>query len=159
MPLLPFGGMSDDDIIAVIAFLRSQPEVASTGPTGDDLNFLGMILFGAGLFPPAEVRPASIAAPAPGPNVQYGKYVATFGECRGCHGPDMTGSPATQFTTEVPNPRPLVSTVTLAQFIEMMRTGVRPGNNPFPPQMPWQNASKMTDDDLVALYTYLTTEP
>jgi hypothetical protein len=38
----------------------------------------------------------------------------------------------------------------------MMRTGVRPGGVAFPETMPWQNASKMTDDDLAALYAYLT---
>ena len=41
----------------------------------------------------------------------------------------------------------------------MMRTGVRPGEQPFPDTMPWQNAAKMTGDDLAALYTYLTIEP
>jgi hypothetical protein len=40
-----------------------------------------------------------------------------------------------------------------------MRTGVRPGGVPFPRTMPWQNASKMNDDDLAALYAYLTAPP
>ena len=48
------------------------------------------------------------------------------------------------------------SRLTPEQFFEMMRSGVRPGNNPFPETMPWQNAARMTDDDLAALYAYLT---
>ncbi len=159
MGLLPFGQMSDDDLIALIAFLRSQEAVVPEGPTGTRLNYLGMIFFGAGLFPPAQDNPDIIPAVAAGPTAEYGKYVATFGECRGCHGPDMTGTPADAFFDAVPNPRPLVNTMTLAEFIEMFRTGVRPGNDPFPDGMPWQNASKMTDADLEALYVYLTTEP
>jgi mono/diheme cytochrome c family protein len=159
MPLLPFGALSDADIEALIAFLRSQQAVEPAGPSGTQINFLGLVLFGAELFPASQEYPASIAAPPPGANVEYGKYVATFGECRGCHGPDMTGTPATQFTPEIPNPRPLVGTLTFEEFAEMMRTGVRPGDNPFPETMPWQNASKMTDADLEALYVYITTEP
>lgn len=41
----------------------------------------------------------------------------------------------------------------------MRRSGVKPDSQPFPGTMPWQNASKMTDNDLAALYAYLTTEP
>jgi hypothetical protein len=56
----------------------------------------------------------------------------------------------------MPNPRPSVSNWTQAQFAQAMRTGVRPSGAPFTEAMPWQNASKMTDDDLAALYAYLT---
>jgi len=38
----------------------------------------------------------------------------------------------------------------------MMRSGVKPGGVAFPETMPWRNAAKMTDDDLAALYAYLT---
>jgi mono/diheme cytochrome c family protein len=159
MGLLPFGQMSDDDLEAIIAFLRSEPAVTSDGPTGSKINFLGMVFSGAGLLPAAEERPAHITAPEAGPTAAYGKYVATFGECRGCHGPDMTGTPASLFGPAEPNPRPLVSSLTVDGFIQMMRSGVRPGNNPFPDAMPWQNAAKMDDSDLHALYAYLTTAP
>ena len=67
----------------------------------------------------------------------------------------MTGAAATSVSAAVPNPRPLVAATTEEQFMEMMRTGVRPGNNPFPDTMPWQNAAHMTDTDLAALYAYL----
>ena len=85
--------------------------------------------------------------------------MATFGECRGCHGPDMTGSAATAVSAAIPNPRPIVAAHSEAEFVEMMRTGIRPGDRPFPDTMPWQNAAKMTDDDLAALYAYLATQP
>jgi mono/diheme cytochrome c family protein len=153
---LPIGEMSDEDLQALIAYLRSLPPASTDGPLGDQINFVGMVFGGAGLVPPVEKRPETISAPPQGITAEYGKYVATFGDCRGCHGPDMTGTPASALFEAVPNPRPLVSELTLEQFVEMMRSGVRPGNNPFPDAMPWESASKMTDDDLAALYAYLT---
>jgi len=160
MSFLPYRELSNDDTEAIIAYLRSLPPVPTTGVTGDKMNFLGAVMAGAGLFgEPPPPAPAIVTAPPQGVNAEYGKYVATFGECRGCHGPDMTGSPATSVSPAIINPRPLVSALTLNEFIEMMRTGARPGNHPFPESMPWQNASKMTDEDLAALYAYLTAAP
>jgi mono/diheme cytochrome c family protein len=159
MSFSPFNQLSDDDIKAIIAYLRSLPAHPGTGPGGDELNYLGMVLFGANLFPAPEPISGVVTAPPAGPTADYGRYVATFGDCRSCHGADMTGTPATSFSPAFPNPRPFVGALTLEQFIQMMRTGVRPNGTPFADGMPWRNASKMTDDDLSALYVYLTKAP
>ena len=157
MSFMPYRELSDADTEAIIAYLRSLPPVPTAGATGDNMNFLGAVMSGAGLFgsapPPA---PATITAPPQGVTAEYGKYVATFGECRGCHGPDVTGSPATSVSAAIPNPRPLVGTLSQEQFFAMMRSGVKPDGVTFPETMPWENAAKMTDDDLAALYAYLT---
>lgn len=55
-----------------------------------------------------------------------------------------------------PNPRPLVASLSETQFVEMMRSGVKPDGVAFPERMPWQIAAQMTDGDLAALYAYLT---
>ena len=159
MSLLPVTQLSDNDIESIIAYMRTLPPTEQTSVTGDKLSFVGMIMFGAGMFGTPELAPDSIVAPPQGPTADYGKYVATFGDCRGCHGPDMTGTPASAMGPAVPDPRPLVGGITQAEFVEMMRSGVRPGNRPFPDTMPYQNAAKMTDGDLAALYAYLTTNP
>jgi mono/diheme cytochrome c family protein len=160
MSFLPYRELSNEDTEAIIAYLRSLPPAPNSSPTGDNMNFLGAVMSGAGLFgeapPPA---PAIVNAPPQGANPEYGKYVATFGECRGCHGPDMTGSPATSVSAAIINPRPFISSLSLEEFIQTMRTGVRPNGTPFNEGMPWQNASKMTDEDLSALFAYLITEP
>lgn len=159
MSSLSYRELSDADIEAVIAYLRSQPAETNDVPTGDKLNFLGMVIMGSGMFPmPAPVA-SSIDAPPAGVTPEYGKYVATFGDCRGCHGADMEGTPASSFGGAVPNPRPFVSSLTLDEFIQTMRTGVRPNGTAFSPGMPWQSAAHMTDDDLAALYAYLKAEP
>jgi mono/diheme cytochrome c family protein len=160
MALMPFRQLSDEDTKAVIAFLRSQAPVESPTRGGDDVNLLGMALFGAGMFPePDPINRNAITAPARGINAEYGKYVATFGECRGCHGPDMTGTPPSAADPiGVPNPRPMVATWSREQFIQTMRTGVRPSGVKFQDRMPWTNASRMSEEDLSALYEYVKTK-
>lgn len=156
MPFLPYNQLSDDDLKAIIAYLRTLPAQPSKGSTGDSINFLGVVLTGAGLFPEPEPVTGVITAPPVGVSPEYGKYVATFGECRGCHGADMTGSPATSVSPAIINPRPFIGTLTLEEFIQTMQTGVRPSGAAFSLAMPWENASKMTSEDLAALYLYLT---
>ena len=158
MTFMPYRQLSDEDTQAIIAFLRAQEPVTTASNGGDKVNLLGAILFfGAGLVPLPEQVTGVISAPPQGMTAEYGKYVATFGECRGCHGPDMIGAPATALTTAVPNPRPFVGLITLEEFVQTMRTGKRPNGTEL--QMPWRNASQMTDEDLGALYVYLTTAP
>lgn len=158
MGSLPYRELSDDDTHAIIAFLRSQEPVTTATNGGDNINLIGVILFFSSVLFPLDEAPAGvISAPAPGVTAEYGKYVATFGECRGCHGPDMTGTEATALSPSIPNPRLFVGAVTLQQFIQTMRTGVRPNGEALADLMPWENASRMTDDDLAALYAYLTT--
>lgn len=161
MSFMPYRQLSDDDTKALIAFLRSQAPVENKVKGGDNVNLLGAILFGAGMFPaPDPINKNAITAPAKGVNAEYGKYVATFGECRGCHGPNMTGTPPNSAQPEgVPNPRPIVGTWTREQFIQTMRTGNKPTGQQFPDTMPWKNASRMDDTDLSALYEYLKAEP
>ena len=156
MDFLPYKELSDADTQAIIAYLRSLEPAPSSGPTGDAMNFVGAVLTGAGMFPPSAFGATTVTAPPAGMTAEYGKYVATFGECRGCHGPDATGATATSVSPAVPNPRPLVSTLRQEQFVAMMRGGVKPDGVAFPETMPWQNAAKMTDADLAALYAYLT---
>jgi mono/diheme cytochrome c family protein len=156
MAYMPYAQLSNADIEAIIAYLRSLPAADSTGATGDNFNFIGALLLGAGLFgqssPPA---PDTIVAPPQAVTAEYGEYVASFGECRGCHGTNMTGAKATMILPEVPNPRPYVATLSQEQFVEMMRSGIKPGGVAFQPNMPFQNAAKMSDLELAALYAYL----
>lgn len=156
MSLLPYAQLSDADTEAIVAYLRSLPAAEQTATTGDKVSFVGILMLGAGMFGTPEVGAATVTAPPEGATAEYGRYVATFAECRGCHGPDMTGTPASAMGPAVPNPRPLVATVSEEQFVQMMRTGVKPDGSPFPETMPWQIAAQLTDGDISALYAYLT---
>jgi mono/diheme cytochrome c family protein/cytochrome c553 len=157
MSLLPYDQISNADLEAIIAYLRSLPPVVNKLPTGDHLNYIGMLAAGAGYYGNPNVPSTTVIAPPEGVTPEYGKYVATYGDCRTCHGPDMTGTKATIVLPAAPDVRPYVSSISEDQFMEMMRTGVRPNKVPFTDYMPWQNAENMTDNDLAALYLYLTT--
>ena len=133
MSSLPYRELSDDDTHAIIAFLRSQEPVTTATNGGDNINLIAVILFYSEvLFPLDEDIEGVITAPPQGVTAEYGKYVATFGECRGCHGTDMTGTAATVVSPAIPNPRVFVGAITLEQFIQTMRTGVRPNGRHSP---------------------------
>ena len=158
MSLLTYNQLSNEDTEAIVAYLRTLDATATDGATGDNINYLGDVMFGAGMFgqPTGPAAPDTITAPPQDVTAKYGKYMTTFGECRGCHGPDVTGTEASATGPAIPNPRLLVATVSQEQFFTMMRSGVKPDGVAFPETMPWQSAAKMTDDDLAALYAYLT---
>lgn len=150
--------LSDDDLKAIIAYLRTQESVTTASNGGDQVNLLGnAMFFGLDLIPMPETNHSVITTPPAGVNVEYGRYMATLGDCRACHGPDMTGTETTPLGPGNPNPRPFVSKITQEEFIQTMRTGIRP--NGIELQMPWENAAKMTDEDLAALYLYLKAQP
>ncbi len=158
MDFMPYKQLSDDDIEAIIAYLRSLPPNENTVETGDKLAYLGLMMKGAGMLS-TETGMASVTAPAEGISAEYGAYVALYGDCRGCHGSTMEGVAESSMGAAVPNPRPLVGTLSEEQFLTMMRTGVRPSGTPFSDDMPWQFASRMSDNDLRALYAYLRAAP
>lgn len=58
-----------------------------------------------------------------------------------------------------PNPRPLVSSLSGAQFVAMMCSGVKSNGVAFPGSMPWQIAAQMTDGDLVKFQDRRTVSP
>jgi mono/diheme cytochrome c family protein len=155
MAFLPYNQLSDEDTKAIVAYLRSLPAEQSTRETGNKPNFVGVLLFGSGMMSFSDIVRGEVTAPAQGATPEYGHYVTIYAECRGCHGQDMRGMPASALGPAVINPRPFVATLTLEQFSEMMRSGIRPDGTAFSPAMPWQNASKLTDEDMAALYNYL----
>ena len=92
-PVMRFGGMSDDDIVAVISFLRTQPPVRNVVPK-DEWQLAGKIV--KSLAPPFKPRwsaRAPASAPRQAPTAARGEYVArSLGNCEGCHSPlnDLT---------------------------------------------------------------------
>jgi mono/diheme cytochrome c family protein len=152
------GRLSDGDIQAVIAYLRSRP--AAGRPTvnpPDRLNFLGVLLLGAGLLPQGQpVVTAAITAPPKSPTAQYGEYILRYSDCRGCHGTDLRGGVAGQLGPIGPDLR-LVNQWSTAEFLHTLRTGVDPGGHQLRADMPWRDIGRMDDEELSAVYNYLRT--
>jgi hypothetical protein len=87
------GRLSDGDIEAVIAYLRSLPAAGEPTPEPPDrLNPLGAAMLGAGLLPSGNpVIAGPIAAPPKGPTARFGEYILSYQDCRLCHGAQVTG--------------------------------------------------------------------
>ena len=154
------GKLSDEDIRAVIAYIRSLPAIGkSTADPPDHLNPLGIVLLGAGMLPNGNpVSSSPITAPPAGSTLQYGEYILSYQDCRACHGAKLTGGVPGQLGPLGPDLN-LVKRWTLSEFAATMRTGVDPNGHELSKEMPWQPIGRMSDEELSAVYQYLTNLP
>jgi mono/diheme cytochrome c family protein len=154
------GRLSDDDIEALIAYIRSVPAAGNLTPDPPDhLNLLGLAMLGAGMLPSGKpIISEHISAPPKGPTYQFGEYILSYQDCRECHGKDLNGGVPGQLAPLGPD-LDLVRDWTLAGFTAAMRTGIDPNGHKISKQMPWRTIGKMDDDELAAIYAYLTQMP
>jgi mono/diheme cytochrome c family protein len=170
MPSTEFYFLSDDDLGAVIAYIKSMPPVDSEVPSSQ-LSLTGrvaMTLVKELTFIPAEMIPHGAprpAAPSPGITPEYGEYLTQ--SCKVCHGPGMSGGEIPAFPEAYP---PAANLTTSPErylpywdeegFVKIMRTGVtRHGREVNPAYMPWTSYKYMTDDELKAVWAYLQALP
>ena len=170
MPSHEYRHLSDADVGALIAFLRSLPAVRRAlpehhvGPLGRILHVTGGApLVAAELLAEAEVNgQAPHAGPAePGPTAAYGAYLAT--SCLGCHGDDYSGKtivgappgtpPAANLT---PDRATGLGAWDEADFKTLLRSGTRPDGSKVHPFMPIAMTSKLTDEEVAALWAYFS---
>lgn len=153
MPSRVLRHLSDDDVQAIVAYLRSLSPEGSETPR-NRLNVLGAAM--ASIAPIFEAQPPvtePIKAPPPGPTAAYGAYLSSF-TCAFCHGEGLRGDPnfAAPGLTFVPQ---VYST---QAFIDFMRTGIRPnGSRVDGEKMPWEDMSRFLteDDELRAIYAHI----
>ena len=158
MPSEIFRHLSDVDVDAIVAFLRSQPAVGpSTPPTR--LNILAAFLFGAGIAPSSAQPPITrpILAPAEGVSTEHGQYLVSILGCRACHGENLTGGKSGGPGPPAgPNLMVFLTKWSLQDFIHTLRTGVDPDKHTLTEGMPWKAISSFANDtDLEAMYVYL----
>ena len=157
--------MSDEDLAAIIAYVRSAPPVDHVtngkkfGPLGKILLALKQVQF------PAEIvsHEVHVTAPPPGVTVEYGAYIVDTHDCRVCHGQNMNGGkfpdPTKKIITPNLTPSGDLSTWTEADFINTIRTGVTPHGHQLTDNMPWKDFRNMNDDELKAVWLYLHSLP
>jgi hypothetical protein len=153
--------LSDEDLYALIAYLRSQPAAVNETPNPPDQpNFLGLILLGVGMLPAGQPPITDvITAPSKGLTTEYGKYILSYQDCRDCHGEDLLGGQDGQLAPIGPNLK-LVKGWTQEQFITTLQTGVDPSGHALDPaRMPWKSIGRMDDEELTAIYLYLSDLP
>ncbi len=170
MPATEFYFLSDEDLGAVIAYIKSAPPVDhELQPIS--LSWTGrvvMTLVPTITFIPAELilhdapRPA---APEVGITPAYGEYLTH--SCKVCHGLTMSGGRSPGFPSSWP-PAPNLTfgagsalpTWTEEGFMNTIRTGVTPeGIKLRAEYMPWGSYKFMNDDELKAVWVYLRSLP
>lgn len=161
MPSEDYFAFSDEDIGAVVAYIRSMPPVdrphpgLTVGPVARLLLVAGQISFAFDKIDHAAARtPAT-----PGPTLEWGRVLGTT--CIGCHGPGLSGGtipggdpswpPAANLTRHETG----LAAWTESDFVRAMREGRRPDGTAIRPPMPWQAYAGLTDDDLQALWLFL----
>lgn len=165
VPLMSFSGLADEDLRAILSYLRTVPAVSRAAPP-HRLSVLGTL--GVNVF---LRRQGPAASPAlrlqPERTGEYGRYLAhTLANCVGCHtqrnrltggfiGPDFAGGltfEESQGTFVAPDLRSIAAALAEHEFIERFRLrGRDAGASP----MPWQAYARMSDNDLGAIYRYL----
>jgi mono/diheme cytochrome c family protein len=164
MPAQDFYYLSDEDLGALIAYLKTLPPVDNEMPPLD-LGPLGRLMLGLGEVPfsgPDVIvinhdspRPV---APQSGITKEYGQYLTSV--CTHCQGENFNGQ-TMEREGLVPNLTPggEVAFWSEAQFMATLRTGVTPGGHQLNDYMPWKYIGQMTDDELRAVWLYLQSLP
>lgn len=147
--------MSDEDAQAVIAYLRQSPPVEKQTPPISYSPLLtllgGMGLLGINV--PDPLLP--VTAPPKAVTQEYGEYVARFLDCRGCHGPTLSGDAPPPAPPGASNLTVIVPKWSKDDFFQAMRTGVDSTGHQISPPMPWKQIGLLDDVELEALYEYL----
>ena len=168
MPAEAYQFMSDGDLGAVIAWIRSVPPVNRAWPPRR-FGPIARMLITRGrlpLFPAATVDHARTAMlfPSPDTTVAYGAYLAGVGGCTACHNPAMSGGERPGGPPGSPVP-PNLTTGGIPQWTEQdlvraLREGRTPDaralDNTF---MPWRSSGRMTDDEIHALWLWMRSLP
>ena len=166
---MAFHDASDEDLTAIISFLRSRPAVKNEVPK-HDLNFMGNLVQAYMIKPngPHGDVPKSVVEDS---SAGYGKYLAhNIANCNGCHtARDLAGNAIGELfaggspieerlgTYLPPNITPDSSSRIFnwseENFIARFRLGRIVEGSP----MPWSAYKGMSDTELKAIYNYLQT--
>jgi mono/diheme cytochrome c family protein len=160
MPSEAFAAMSDEDLAALIGYLRSLPPVDREMPA-PQVGPVGRTLYLAGNLPLLPVRlidhDSRPPAPPAGATVEYGRYLATIGGCRSCHGLALAGD-ANPDAPDITVGR--LGGWTEEDFFRALRRGMRPDGSAIDPEkMPWVASGQMTDEEMRAVWMYMRSLP
>jgi mono/diheme cytochrome c family protein len=180
-PLMPVDwlkGLSDDDALAIVAYLRSIPPVQNLVPTNEP-SFMARALIAFNMIKPTPPITRPIVAPPAGGTIEYGRYFATnAAACADCHTPrnlqngqfyldslfagssiafgEAEGNPLLSYARNIrPHEIDGIGKWTEQQFVNAVTAGSRPDSTALDPQMPYAEYKFLAVDDLRAVYLYL----
>ncbi len=168
MPFSMYRGLSDTDLDAIVAFLRTLPPIE---------NDPGISTYNIPL-PPAWGPPVDTVADVPaGVTVEYGAYLAgPVTHCLECHTPMGPQGPMLETDLgrggfEFPGPWGVSVSANLTSHADglaeysdeeiaaMITEGKRPDGSDMLPPMPYSYLAHMKDDDVAAILLYLRSLP
>lgn len=181
--LMPFWDMADEDLVAVVSYLRTMTPVKNEVPT-NNWTFMGKaVRMIASSFQPIEDPKPYPKAPPMEATIERGEYLSRYvANCVGCHtnrdpmtfeaiGPEYGGGMEFEPYPELhlmlgedpelwlrtPNITPSPNSA-LSKFknVEEWKERFRKGRQIKISPMHWGPFSRMSDEDLEALYLYLT---
>ena len=174
-PMMPFANMADEDLIAIVSYLRTLPPVRNEVP-GPEWGFMGKMVLAirpVPFEPIVDHDPPAVAPPMEA-TVERGEYVARYvANCWGCHspinpmnfeleGPEFSGNMRGERTMDDPDVLMRMPNLTPHE------TGVldnfpdedawvarfRAGRQIPESFMHWGPFSRMSEEDLRALYRF-----
>lgn len=168
MPSLEYAHFSDEDLGALVAYLKTLPPVdrervaTAYGPVSQILLTLSPEkMIAAGAIDHANLAPPVAVVKAP--SAEYGRYLAAG--CTGCHGSNFSGGkieigppdwPLAANLTQHPDGR--LTKWSEQDFMTAIRTAKRPDGTELNPVMP-RGFGGMDDVELKALWAFFKTLP
>ena len=172
-PVMEYQNISDEDVIALLSFMRSQTPVRNAVPD-HELTFMGKAVKAFLFRPMGPDAPPPVKSSPEQATVERGEYLANrVAQCAQCHtrrnmtdlsfnGPRFAGgaeineSWAPDIIFVPPNLTPDPKTGHIVnwsedQFVERFRAGTLIQGTP----MDWELFARMSDTDLRAIYRYL----
>jgi len=164
MPSSDFANFSEEDLGAVIAYLKSLPPQDHVVDGNSYIIGRALMVMSPSDF--FEYENIDHTAPFPpaveeGVTAEYGGYLASIA-CAGCHGTNYSGRsfPGGGETSANLTPAGPLADYTFDDFLKVFHEGVAlDGREIDTDNMPWATFGSMTDDDLEAIFTFLQTLP
>jgi mono/diheme cytochrome c family protein len=170
-PMMPYENyrhMSDEDVASVVVYLRTIAPVRNA-VSRTALEFpLSRIV---------NTMPAPLEASVPEPSAaSRGEYLVTLAECRTCHSAAVQGTPVPGLTfgggfmfkpvgmetpvysVNITSDASGIAHYDYALFEQALRTGRLPGRQ-LSGIMPYAELSKLTDEDMRAIFEYIKAQP
>ena len=178
MPVDWYNGMADEDVLAVVAYLRSIAPVKNKVHESEP-SFVAKALFTFKMIAAKDPIPARIVAPPRGITPEYGRYLSShLAGCAECHTPrnlqdgkfyldslfagssfPFEGTISSFARNITPDVETGIGSWSEDQFITAVTTGVRPDGTVLVPHMPYAYYKFWSLDDLRAVYAFLKTVP
>jgi hypothetical protein len=166
MPVQDFRWLSDDDVAAVVSYMRSAPAIdRPDGPTA--FYTLGKVLDRREKFVIDVARRIDQGSfqqpPSPSPTAEYGRFLANG--CTGCHGEHFAGGPIPGAPSSIPTPLDITPHAdglagwSYDDFDRALAAGIKPNGQKLDPFMPLEAYSKLDATEKHALWAFLQTVP